>query len=318
MSNLVDWISRLLEDCSARAPFGIAFELDCARAPLVASVTPADMPAVHVRLDRDDIRGRIDFACRLQALLDIALDHPVPRCPADGMALAPARAGDEVVWACPAGDFGCAIGEYELAAFWPPAEADQWAAPLLAKRFHRAGVTGLSHFSVQSHGGALVARVAVRPDADEAAVRAAASPLAVELIRAPAISTVRERRPAGDREAAHETLTLTGVAMRLARLDGDLHRATAGQDCDFLVGSTMVRLAAAHLIGAPGETLLMDADRRAFADEGDRVSCAGGFAAAGPIREAAPAFLAAQISVYRDGAPLATHPPRFQRKLGAK
>lgn len=310
------WISCLFEDCRARAPFGLAWELDGARAPLVASVTPADMPTVRVRLDRDDIRGRIDFACRLQVLLDVALDHPVPRCPAHRVGLAPARAGDEVVWVCPAGDFRCEIGEYELAAFWPPAEADQWAAPLLAKRFRRAGVTGVSHFSVEGDGGQLVARVAVRPDADEGRVRAAASPLAVELSRVPAIGTVREWRPATDREPAHETLTVTGVAMRLARVDGVLHRAAAGEDCDFLVGSTRVLLAAAHLIGEPGNTLLMDADGVALADEGDRVSCGGC-----PAREAAPAFLASQISVYRGGAAGERRLLRgdgSQRRLGAK
>jgi hypothetical protein len=214
--------------------------------------------------------------------------------------LTPTRVGDEVTWTCPEGDFRCEVGEYELTAFWPPTKPDQWAAPLLAKRFHHCGVTGLSRFSVDERDGRLVASVAVRPEADEDAVRAAASPLPVEFSRAPAISTMREWRQATDREPAREILTLTGVAMRLARLDGVLRRAAPGEDCDFLVGNTRVRLAAAHLIGAPGSPLIVDIDGVPFADEGDQVSCGGGSGPSGPVRGGTTIFTAGQISVNRD------------------
>ena len=242
MDDLVEWVARLFGDCRARAPFGVVLELDRVEPPLVATVSPADMPSGQVRLDRDDIGGRLDFACRLQAFLDVALDQPAPRCPTHNLGLTLARAGDQVVWCCPEGDFRCEVGEYELAAFWPPTQADTWAAPLLANRFHRYGVTGLSSFGVEEREGQLVARVTARPDADDDLVRQAASPLEVELTRATAISTAREWHPATDREPAHETLTLIGVMMRLARLDGVLHRAAPEDECDFLVGTTRVRL----------------------------------------------------------------------------
>jgi hypothetical protein len=301
MDNLVEWVAALFADCRARAPFGVALELDRAEPPLVAAVSPADMPTGHVTLDRDDVRGRIDFACRLQAFLDVALDRPVPCCPTHNLGLTPTRAGDKVVWSCPEDDFRCEVGEYELAAFWPPTRADTWAAPLLAKRFHRYGVTGLSGFSVEDRDGRPVARVRARPEADDHLVRAAASPLEVEFIRAPAIGTARRWQPSTDREPAHETLALTGVAMRLARLDGVLRRAGAEHGCDFLVGNTLVRLGPDHLIGPPGSPLLMDADSVAFADEGDHVSCGGGYESPGPIRkDEPPTFHASQISVYRD------------------
>jgi hypothetical protein len=301
MSDLVEWITRLFGDCRARAPFGVVLELDLARPPLVAAVSPADMPTGYVALDRDDVGGRIDFACRLQAFLDVALDQPVPRCPTHNLALAPTRVGDKIEWRCESGDFRCAVGEYELAAFWPPTRVDTWAAPLLAKRFDRYGVTGLSSFSVEDRDGQLVARVTARPEADDGLVRAAASPLEVEFIRAPAIRTAREWHPATDREPAHETLTLTGAGMRLARLGGVLHRAAPQDECEFLVGTTRVHLRPDHLIGEPGNALLMDADGVAFADEGDRVRCGGGRAPRGPVRSDKPAiFHAGQISVYRD------------------
>ena len=68
MDDLVDWVTRLFDDCCARAPFGAVLELDRAPPPLVATVSPADMPAGYVTLDRDDIGGRLDFARRLQGV----------------------------------------------------------------------------------------------------------------------------------------------------------------------------------------------------------------------------------------------------------
>ncbi|MGC9221930.1 MAG: hypothetical protein ACP5H2_11375 [Solirubrobacteraceae bacterium] len=299
MDDLVQWVARLFDDCRARALFGVVLQLDRAEPPLVAAVSPADMPTGYVTLDRSDIAGRIDFACRLQAFLDVALDQPVPGYPTHHLDLAPTRVDDEVVWRCPQGDFRCEVGEYELAAFWPPTQAYTRAAPLLAKRFDRYGVVGLSSFGVQDRDGQLVARVSVRPEADDELVRAAASPLELQFIRAPAISTAREWHPASDREPAHETLTLTGVAMRLARLDGVLRRAPSEDECDFLVGNTRVRLEPAHLTGDSGSPLLMDADGVAFANEGDQVSCGGGYLPHEPVRTARPSiFHAAQISVY--------------------
>lgn len=300
MSDLFVWITGLFDDCLARAPTHVAWELDRPQPPLIASVRPADMPMATVHLDRDDIRSRIDFACRLQALLQVALDHPVPACLTHKLGLTPARSGDEMIWACPEQDFWCNVGDYELAAFWPPTQADMWAAPLLARRFERRGITGVSSFSVDDHDGHPVVRLAARPDADEAALRAAAAPLHVEFSHAPAISTVRRWQPADERGPARETLSVIGVAIRAARLDGTLRRASPVDGCDFLVGDSRVRLAAAHLLGAPGSPLLQDSSGVPFADEGELVSCGGGGEPHGPVRGSSGIFSAGQISVRRD------------------
>lgn len=298
MSELLDWLAGLFGDCVVRAPFGVRWDVDRERPPLVVSVTGADMPTDHIEIDHDDIGGRLEFASRVQAVIGEMLDRPVPSCPAHGLGLASTRVGDQIAWVCPEDDFRCGVGEYEQSAFWPPTRTDRWSAPMLAKRFAKYGVLGLSSFSVRDRDGLPVAQVAVRPDADRRAVREAAAPLAVEFSDVPAIGTAREWHPATERQPAHETLTLTGVAMHLALLRGVLHRARPGDDCDFLVGGTSVCLGAAHVIGGPGNSLLQDTDGVAFADEGDEVSCVGGAKMRG--RGEPAIFDAAQISVSRD------------------
>lgn len=300
MGDLLGWITRLFDDCLARAPFGVGWELDSAQAPLVASVMPADLPPGQVLLDGEGIAERIGFAHGLQALLEAAFGAPMPSCPADGSGLRPVARGDEMSWACPLCAFRSRLGEYELTAFWPPRHADERAAPMLSRRFDRFGVSGVSHFSVGERDGHVLARVALRPDADQAAVLAAASPLAVEVSNAPAIDSIREWHPADRREPAREVLTVTGVAIRGARLDGVLRRADPGDDCDFLVGQSRVRLAAAHRIGVPGSPLLLDWRGVPFAEEGELVSCGGGGEPPGPVRGGIWIFNAGRITVRRE------------------
>jgi hypothetical protein len=298
MSDLVVWIRLLFSDCLARSPFGVGWELDRAEPPLIASVMPADMPAGHVRLDRDDIGARIDFASRLQALLDVVLERPAPWCPAHRVGLTPTRVGDDMIWSCHEGDFQCELGQYELAAFWPPTENDRWAAPLLSRRFAQCGVRGLARFSVQDDGGRLIANVAVRPETDEQAVRDAAAPLPVDITHVPAISTVREWRPATEREPTHEVLTVKGVMHRLALLQGSLRRARPEDDCDFLIGDTHVRLIPDHQIGPPNGPVVLDGNGIPFGYEGDEVKCGGGFGPPEPVRGGTPVFNAGVLAIF--------------------
>ncbi len=282
-----------------RAPFGIGWDLDRAEPPLTATVTPADCSNAHIVLRRDDVGERINFAARLQAFLDIELDRPVPPCPNHQIGLVPVRAGDVVDWCCPEGDFRSRVGDYQE-ALWPPGpdEESRNIAPMLADRFRRRRVTGVCSFGVELRDGRLVARVKLRPDGDETAVRKAAAPLLVEVERVEAVRTVRLQRPATETEQGHRALTRVGAALLLAALRGRLHRAGASDDCDFLVGDTPVRLVPEHRIGPPGGPVVLDVSGDSFAEEGDDVCCVGGFAKTGPVRGETPVFHAGELRVY--------------------
>ena len=299
MDDLVGWIEGLLADCSARAPFGVSWDLDRAEPPLIARVTPADRPTTHVALRRDDVRERIDFAARVQALLAVAFERPVPPCPNHRTGLALVRAGDGVEWCCPQGDFRSRVGDCRE-ALWPPApdEDSMNAAPRLAERFRRRGVTGVYRFSVERRDGRLLARVQLRAEGDERAVRTAAAPVSVEVERVEGVRTVRVERPATTTTPAHRALTRAGVSLRLASLRGRLHRAGTPDDCDFLVGDGPVRLLPNHRIGPPGGPLVLDASGVPFAEEGDAVCCVGGFAPTGPVRGERRVFNAGELRVH--------------------
>lgn len=118
-------------------------------------------------------------------------------------------------------------------------------APMLARRFSRQRVTGIYSFGVERRDDRWVAKIRVRPDADDASIRAAAAPILVEinqLERAERVRTIRTHRSATETEPAHQALSLVGVAMLLAALRGRLRRASPADNCDFLVADTPVRL----------------------------------------------------------------------------
>jgi hypothetical protein len=296
--DVITWIQGLFDDCSFRAPFGIGWHVDRSEPPITAFVTPADCSTAQIVLARDDLLGRISFAARLQAFLDVELDRPVPPCPAHGLGLAAARANDEVYWRCAAGDFQCRIGEYQD-ALWPPGPTEDKAGPMLARRFHAQRLTGVHSFGVELRGGRWLTKIKIRPDADEPAIRAAAHPVRVEFEHVDPVRTVRLHRTATENEPAHEALTRTGVMILLAALNGRLHRAGASASCDFLVDNIPVRLLPAHQLGPPGSPVVLDTAGAAFADEGDSVCCVGGFAPAGPVANDTPSFHAGELRVYK-------------------
>jgi hypothetical protein len=297
MEDLVAWIEGLLDDCAARAPFGIGWQLDQSELPIRVVVTPADHPAGEMVLSGGDVGARLGFAARLQAFLDVELDSPVPVCQQHRLGLAPVRAGAEVQWRCEQGDFQCRVGHY-LDALWPPSpdEEQRRIGPMLSRRLQRRGVAGISGFGVELRDNRWLAKVRLRPEGDEVALRKAAEPVLVEVERVEGIRTVRDRQPATARRPARRRLMIVGAPTRAALLEGLLRRAEAGDGCDFLVGETRVRLAPEHRIGPPGSPLVMDSSGVPFADEGDTVSCGGGFAP-NRIRSQTPIFQAGQIAV---------------------
>ena len=86
--------------------------------------------------------------------------------------------------------------------------------------------------------------------------------------------------------------------MPLAALRGRLRRASASDDCDFVVADTLVRLVPEHRVGPPGSPVVLDASGKPFAEEGDEVCCVGGFLKTGPVRGQTPVFSAGELRVY--------------------
>jgi len=301
MDDLVAWIESVFDDCAARAPYGIGWDLDRAEPPVTARITPADGPTGHVVLRHDDVLERINFVARLQAFLDVELDTPVPPCPRHHIGLQPIRGGDAVHWRCPQGDFACPVGDY-LEALWPPDDdGDRHGVPsMLSRRFSRRRLTGIHTIGVEARDGHWVGLVSLDATADEIAVRDAASPMPVEVKYVEAVRTVRVQRPATETDRAHRALTRAPGAMRLALLCGQLHRARPEDACDFVVAGTPVRLVPEHRIGPPGEAIVLDASGAPFAAEGDEVCCVGGYAPT-HVRSEAPIFNAGELRVYEPG-----------------
>jgi hypothetical protein len=299
VDDVVEWIKAMFDDCQMRAPFGVGWSLDRAEPPLTATVTPADCSTGQFVLRRDGVNGRITFAQHVQAFLNVELGTPVPPCPTHQLGLVPVRADDAVAWRCPRGDFDAAVGDYRE-ALWPPGPdmATGDIAPMLARRFRRRRLTGISSFGIQERDSRRVAAIRLRPDADDAAIRAAADPIPVEIEQVDAVRTVRSQRPATDREPAHRALTIVGAPMRLAAKRGTLRRAAPTDDCDVFVGETRVHLIPEHRIGASGGPFVLDADGLPFANEGDPVCCVGGYAPPGPIQDTPGIFNAGELRVY--------------------
>ncbi len=298
MDDLIEWMQRVFEDCAARAPFGIGWDLDRAEPTVTARVTPADCSTARIVLRRDDLLERVNFVARLQAFLDVELDTPVPPCPRHHVGLEPIRVGSAVHWQCHEGDFACAVGDY-LERLWPPGPETDRVAPMLSRRFGRRRLTGIHTIGAHLRDGQWVAQVSLDPTADEPAIRAAADPIAVEVDHVEAVRTVRVERAATETEPAHRALTRLGAPMLLAALSGQLRRARSGDGYDFVVADMPVRLVPDHRLGPPGGAVILDASGVPFAEEGDEVCCVGGFAPAGPVRGQTSIFNAGELRVYR-------------------
>ncbi len=198
-SSALDWLYAVFDDVKFRAPHGIAWSIQT-HPPASVRVQPADhQPPVDLVLGLEHPAARVSFAADLQAALHAAWGVTLPPCPTHGVALRPETDGDTLGWRCPAGDFGCAAGDY-AAALWPPGPEELVGeiAPMLFRRFQRRGLREVASVGVTLRDGQRVAQVELRPGGDEAAVRAAAAPLSVEVHRAP---EVRPRLGVDDRVA---------------------------------------------------------------------------------------------------------------------
>jgi hypothetical protein len=279
----LDWLAALFSDLGIRAPHGISWSADRAELPLLVEVGLADGPSMKVELRNDSPLARMAVAERVQAHIDAAWDVGLPPCPDHRIGMRLVRADSVIHWRCPECDVACAVGDYDE-LLWPPRAGDeQQAAPLLARRLRRRGVTGLGRFGVTDG----VVRASVHEGADEGALRAAAAPLVVEIEWVPPVGWARSHGSDG------ESLSITNAPMHLAGLAGPLGRSASG---GLQVGQSEVRLSFAHRIGAPGYPLLCDADGVRFADEGDEVVCAGGFAPSEPVRDARGVFMVGRIT----------------------
>jgi hypothetical protein len=279
----LDWLEAIFDDVRLRAVLEVAWMVDSRELPITIKVTPGGYPTHQLLLEGQDLLDVVQgFASDLQELLDPILDVSVPPCPVHGCALVPIRIGDHLEWCCPEGDFTCAIGNYSE-ALWPPSPDEQPGnvAVRLAGRFDRRGIGGLSSFGAEPRDGGWVTHVTIRPDADEAAIRAAAAPISVEFTRLGPMRTVRHEYPATESERAYRVLRLVGAGW-LAELHGTLRRASEQDDCDFLVEKpsgyfTRVCFGAEHSIDRSDGPVVFDASGEPFADEGDEVSCVGGY-----------------------------------------
>jgi len=265
----VAWLEGLFADLSVRAPHGITWEVDRDEPPQRLRVSLAGYgPVADLEVPDSALVSRLAVAQQVQRHVDAGWAVALPPCPDHGSGLVLGRADDELRWRCPHGDADCAVGDYQE-LLWPP-RSEYHAGSLLGERWRRRGVRGVARWSVQNG----VVQVTLHEGADEDAVRDAAAPLAVELEWIPPVGWARRQENDG------ETLAITNAMMWLARLDGPLRRSSSDE---LQVGGTPVRLSFEHHVGAPGEPLILDGDGVPFANEGDRVICAGGFAPSGPV-----------------------------------
>jgi hypothetical protein len=298
--SLLDWLGAVFVDIAVRAPFGIVWSVDSEQPPVSVTVRPADHPPLRLVLRAaGDLESAVaGFAGELQSVLRPVLGVAVPPCPVHGHALVAARTAAGIGWSCPEGDFVCAVGDYRE-ALWPPGpqEPAGEVAAWLAARFARRGIKRVGRVGAKLRGASWVATVGLRPAADEAAVRAAAAPVPVEITWLEPVRTVRHREP------GYRALSLRGEPMHLAPLSGTLRRPRPGDDCDFLIehtpGQTVrVWLIPEHQRGPAGDAVLLDAAGEPFAADGDRVLAIGGFAPASPVEGEDEVFRAGELRVF--------------------
>lgn len=227
-SAVIQWLAGLFDDVTTRIRPGITWTATSAAAPLDVQVRPADRPAMSLHLGGDGPNDLRSFATALQQELNPLLGTEAPPCPTHGVALEAVETDKRLSWRCKEGDFTCAVGEYRE-SLWPPGpeEPQENLGSWLGHRLRRRGLMhGVAQWSVSRRDGALVGYMALRPSADESAIRGAAAPVVLDVTHIGAVATVREVEPAGDGKPARRTLRLSGEmpAMRLARLQGILRR----------------------------------------------------------------------------------------------
>jgi hypothetical protein len=280
----LDWLEAIFADVRLRAPFAMDWAVDRRELPMIVTVrTPRADSTRRLLFDGDDtVLAAQRFASDLQVLLQPVFGVPLPPCPFHGCALEPTASSGALEWRCPANDFACAAGDYSE-ALWPPSldEPPGNVAMRLGSRFHRRQIGGLRNHHAEVRNDRWVVSVTVRPDADEAAISAAAAPIAVEFTHIEAVRTLLRRQPATERERACRELLSTGGG-QLAALNGTLRRASPRDDCDFLVEQrpeslVRVQLGPEHRIGALDEPVILAPSGEPFADDGDEVVCGGGY-----------------------------------------
>ncbi len=305
-SGVSQWLDGLFDDVTTRIRPGITWTATARQAPLTVHVRPADRPTISLGLDGEKLGDLSAFATALQEALNPLLGTNAPPCPTHGSALAAVETDERISWHCKEGDFACAVGDYRE-ALWPPGpeEPQENLASWLGHRLRRRGLMhGIAQWSVERRSDALVGDMALRPSADEAAIRNAAAPVVLHVTQIDPITTVREDEPGGDGQPPRRTLRLSGemAAMRLAHLQGILRRPDADDDCDLVVEAgrrrVSVRLQPEHRRGGPGEPVVLDHTGAPFADDGDEVACVGGFGPGSRVEGESGVFSAGKLTVY--------------------
>ena len=305
-SAVVQWLDGLFDDVTTRIRPGITWTATAAAAPLSVHVRPADRPTMSLPLGGNRPTDLRSFATALQQAVNPLLGTNAPPCPTHGVTLAAVETDGGVLWRCKEGDFSCAVGNYRQ-ALWPPGpeEPQENLGSWLGHRLRRRGLmNGVAQWSVKRRNGALVGDMALRPSADETAIREAAAPVVLHVTQIGPVTTVREDELAGDGEPARRTLRIGGpmAASRLALLHGILRRPHADDDCDFVVEAgrrrVRVRLQPEHRCGGPGEPIVFDHTGAPFADDGDEVACGGGFGPASRVEGEPGVFSAGKLTVY--------------------
>ena len=301
----VDWLEAVFDDLGVRLKPALLWKIKSTDLPITVEVKAGEGPITTLLVNGEDLGDAVmRFAGDLQAWLVAALGAEVPPCPTHRGALSTSRTDGVPGWRCPEGDLNCVIGDYRD-AIWPPGleERPGDVAAMLGSRFRRRGLRELSGWSAELRDGGWIAEIAVRPDADEAAIRAAAAPIAAKFTQVGPVRTERYESPANGSERAFRALTLRGQMMHLAALQGTLRRASIGDNCDFLVEGSAVRIVRVclgpdHRNGPASGAVILDAVGQPFARAGESVLCVGGFLPESHIEGEGVAFSAGELRVF--------------------
>ncbi|MGC2192390.1 MAG: hypothetical protein WA751_08665 [Candidatus Dormiibacterota bacterium] len=301
----VDWLEAVFDDLGVRLKPALLWKIKSTDLPITVEVKAGEGPRTTLLFNGEDLGDAvIRLAGDLQAWLVAALGAEVPPCPTHRGALSPARTDALPEWRCPEGDLNCLIGDYRD-AIWPPGpdERPGDVAAMLGRRLTRRGLREFSSWSAKLRDGGWVAEMDVRPNADEAAIRAAAAPIAMKFTHVGPVITERYESPATGSERAFRALTLRRTMRHLATLQGTLRRASIADKCDFLVEASAGRavrvvLRPEHRIGPATGAVIIDAVGQPFARAGDSILCVGGFLPESHLEGETMPFSAGEIRVF--------------------